>query len=176
MTEHPDATELEQFVRGQLDDGPRQRFEAHLGSCGACAAALAREARLELALVELATVEAACPAAPRPSVARRRSLQLAAAAAAIALLILAIRTGTAPPGAIARTSPNVTCPAGAAQAACVRSAHRHGLFVQYPGWAGPPPLGAIAPDDGVREVVDPDRRLADGPSRPPFTLTDPAAP
>jgi hypothetical protein len=46
---HATVAELELYVLGALDAGRVESFEAHCAECDGCAAALAGEARLELA-------------------------------------------------------------------------------------------------------------------------------
>jgi hypothetical protein len=151
MTEHPDLGELEQFVLGELVGPALERFEAHVVACDACSARLAAEARLEVALVELASLP---PAAQRGRLRTRLATGAAIAAAAGLLLVLIdVRRGEDAP----RSIPGVVCAIAAEQTACVQAAHRHGLVVIYPDWAGAPPLGDRA--DGLR---------ASGPSSPPF--------
>jgi len=165
MKEHLEPAELEQFVLGTLDDTRLAQFEAHVSRCAACAASLTREARLELALVELAPRPVGPPIALRGVRARRVVPAILVAAAAVALLVVR-RPGAPPREAGRRSIPDVICAAGPDQAACVQRAHRHGLYVQYPGWAGAPPLGDRALDIASGLVL----RSAVGPSLPPFPL------
>jgi len=163
MTAHLDTAELEDFVQGTLDGTRLAQFEARVSSCDACAASLMREARLELALVELGT-PAASPPARRWS---RRAMPavLAIAATAAAILLVVARPGSpAWRAASVRSIPGVVCPPGTEQATCVQRAHGHGLFVEEPAWAGPPPLG----DRELDAVWGPALRSSIGPSRPPF--------
>lgn len=81
---HVTAEELRRFVEGRSLGFSAGRFEAHVSSCDACAAALTGEARLELAIEELVPRETV----PRPD--RRHAAAIAAAfamAASLALLI-----------------------------------------------------------------------------------------
>jgi hypothetical protein len=50
---HATAEELELYVLGGLDADRVEAFEAHCAACDACAAALAGEARLELAFEQV---------------------------------------------------------------------------------------------------------------------------
>ena len=50
---HATAQELELYVLGALDAGRLEDVEAHCASCDACAAALAGEAKLELAFEQV---------------------------------------------------------------------------------------------------------------------------
>jgi hypothetical protein len=143
MTDHPDAAVLALFVQGELTDAASGELSAHVASCAACAEALAGEARVEVALGALG----GRPARPRLRAGRVAAL---AAAAAVVLAVVAVRDGGPVGSSIAAgewPSGGVICASGADQAACVRRAHHHGLFVQYPSWAGPPPLGR-APGGG----------------------------
>jgi hypothetical protein len=62
---HATAAELELYVLGALDAGRIEAFEAHCATCDACAAALAGEAKLEIAFEQVqrraAKVEAIRP-------------------------------------------------------------------------------------------------------------------
>jgi anti-sigma factor RsiW len=51
---HATSAELELYVLGALDAARVQEFEAHCAACDACAAALAGEARLEVAFEQVA--------------------------------------------------------------------------------------------------------------------------
>jgi len=165
MTEHLETTEFEQFAQGALDASRLARFEAHASSCQACAAALMREARLELALVERSAARVARPWAQRGSRSRGVAAAILAVAAAAAAVLVVVRRHDAPPReAGIRSIAGVICLAGPEQAACVRRAHRHGLVVQYPDWAGLPPLG----DHELELASGPAPRFAVGPSLPPF--------
>jgi len=50
---HLTPDELQDFVIGSLDSPSSQRLEAHVERCEACAKELAREARLEVSLLEV---------------------------------------------------------------------------------------------------------------------------
>ena len=54
LRSHVDVDDLELYVLGALDGDRLDAVEAHVMACEACAAALAREARLEAALDEVA--------------------------------------------------------------------------------------------------------------------------
>lgn len=150
MTEHLSDTEIEEFVLGQLAAARLESFEAHASACENCAARLAREARLELALIEVR----AAPRSSRPAVTRRAA-GVATLVLAAAVLLLYLRADDDSP-ARARSIPNVICPDGPDQPSCVASAQGRGLFVQYPDWAGPPPFTA---------------RASDGPTVAPFPVS-----
>lgn len=75
MSGHVTPDTLEHYVIGALDATSARWVEAHAAGCEACAAALAAEARLELALFEVA-------AAP-PSLEGRRARRARFAAAAV---------------------------------------------------------------------------------------------
>lgn len=74
---HLVAEELEHYVIGALDEAGAARVEAHTARCATCAAALQREARLEVGLFQLA-------AQPAPLQAFRRRARVAVAVSALA--------------------------------------------------------------------------------------------
>ncbi len=86
-TLHPVASDLELYVMGALDPATAARIEAHVGECEACAAALAHEARLEMAFEQIAhapetgvrIVAAKRDAAARAATAHRRTVTFACA-------------------------------------------------------------------------------------------------
>jgi hypothetical protein len=178
MSEHPDPASFEHFIMGTLDDTERGQFERHAAACERCAAALAREARLELALVELA----AMPAAPRRRAARALWAAPMLAAAAALLVWWRVERGAPfgphPADALAPPSGPVVCSVVRERAACIAAAHRRGLYVSYPSNAGAPtPIvagaaarrlvgGTAGPSDRVEAAVA--RTAADHPSSPPF--------
>lgn len=67
MTSHPTEEELGLYAMGAGEDLPVDMIERHVAQCDACAAAVAREARLELALFELAQHTPLCPGCQRPA-------------------------------------------------------------------------------------------------------------
>jgi anti-sigma factor RsiW len=141
--EHVTDTEIEEFALGELSAARLPGFEVHVSSCDECAGRLAREARLELALAQVARSAPPAPAAPatrRALISRRSAAALATFALAAAVLLLFLR-GAGEPSAPSIT-PSVVCADGPDQIACVQRAQRHGRFLQYPDWAGPPPFGA----------------------------------
>jgi hypothetical protein len=90
---HLSASELELFVIGGLGHVRAAAVEAHVGACERCAAALTREARLEMALDEVANaaVTRDLPAVRRATPARRVAIAAAGAlsfAAAFLLLLM----------------------------------------------------------------------------------------
>jgi len=144
MHDHVDASEIEDFVIGALAGDRRARFETHLSSCDHCAQRLAREARLEVALVEVQAAAAAT---------RRRQRLVAGSMWGAPVLVVAILAALVlgkgdRPGGAGSARAHVVCSDGPDQLACVDDAHRHGLFVQYPVWAGPPPFGEQDPSAG----------------------------
>jgi len=142
-TTHLSDTEIEQFIIGALDPDRLPEVEAHAAACDTCAARLAREARFEVRLAAVAR-------APR----RRRTIPVFAAGAvlaAAAALLLIVRGTVHPPAGGRVAALAVICPDGADQAACVRTSHRHGLFVQYPDSAGPPSGGGSLALSGPSE-------------------------
>jgi anti-sigma factor RsiW len=150
---HPDATELAAFVAGELAGPPLARFEAHIASCDDCAAQLAREARIELALIELAAA---------PAARRRRGLRAAVGAvviAAAAAALLVVRLDRAQ----LESSPwlaSASCESGRAPAECAR-----------PPLRGSSARRAEIPLRGSPDLVltvAPGRRPSAGPSSSPF--------
>ncbi len=79
-TPHVAGADVERFVQQKLAPWLLPDFEAHVSRCDACAALLAREARLELTLRELAATKRAAPAPARASSRRARNALLALAA------------------------------------------------------------------------------------------------
>lgn len=105
MSEHPTMTVIESFVLGALPDPDTERFVAHVSACDRCSLALAREARLETALLAL-------PAAPSRNSRLRRGLMMSAPVvvlAAAAVLLLVRRTAD-----VARPDPSVAAEIGSA--------------------------------------------------------------
>jgi anti-sigma factor RsiW len=96
MSGHLTPEALELYILGALDAEPSLALEAHAATCTACAAALQREARLELGLLEVARAPASLQGF------RRRRLQLGvaglAAAAAAAVLLLLVQPRATPDG------------------------------------------------------------------------------
>lgn len=84
-TTHLTTDLVEQYVIGALEGDSARFVEAHVGACPACAALLAKEARLEAALHDVADLANVVPLK-----ARRRRLSLAAAGAAMAAGLLAL--------------------------------------------------------------------------------------
>lgn len=74
---HIDPEQFEQYVIGALGDEAASALEAHTASCQTCAAALQREAQLELGLMEVAAL-------PVPLSARRPRRFIAATALSLA--------------------------------------------------------------------------------------------
>ncbi|HKE17428.1 MAG TPA: hypothetical protein VKB80_21285 [Kofleriaceae bacterium] len=148
MTEHVSDTEIEDFALGELPAARLPGFEAHVSICDQCAGRLAREARLELVLAEAAATAPAERRARRALLTRRTAgAALATFALAAAVLLLVLRgAGEQQPAAPA--IPELVCADGPGQTGCVQRAQRHGLFVQYPDWAGPGPFGPRDPSAG----------------------------
>lgn len=85
---HATAADLESYVLGALDPHRIEGFEAHCAECDACAAALAGEARLEVAFEQVARrpERVASPRPPHPlRVAAYGAAGLVAMAAAVVL-------------------------------------------------------------------------------------------
>lgn len=171
--DHPNDATIEHYVIGALEGAAHDDFVAHVSACEACAAKLAREAETELAVLEVSEARrarartaksTAAPAATIDLDAQRRRRRLLTAATVIALaaaVLLFLRSkkeddarDRAPMSMKAsapRTAapiPLVTCPDGIGQEKCIEDAHRHGLSVGYPPWAGAPPLGGGPSDRG----------------------------
>jgi hypothetical protein len=157
MADHPDATELAAFVAGELAGPPLARFEAHVASCDGCAAQLAREARIELALIELGSELAAAPAARHRRGLRAAVGAVVIAAAAAALLVVRLDR------AQLESSPwlaSASCESGRAPAECAR-----------PPLRGSSARRAEIPLRGSPDLVltvAPGRRPSAGPSSSPF--------
>jgi hypothetical protein len=136
---HPSKDDLALWVMGALDPEPAARLEAHVPTCAACAAMLAREARLEIALHE---VGASLPE-PRASGSVRtmrpfgRAAVVAvgvAVAVAAGYLVWIARPGHGDTARAAERSSLVACPPGHGEAAssCHARARRMGLYVEEP--------------------------------------------
>jgi anti-sigma factor RsiW len=82
---HATAAELEAYVMGGLDAGRIESFEAHCAECDACAAALAGEARLEVAFETVARRPSPVPVARPMRAALYGAAGLVAMAAAVLL-------------------------------------------------------------------------------------------
>src|SRR5262245_10649470 len=112
MSEHPTSEDLERYVMDLLEERDAAALEAHVAGCAACAAALEREARLEVSLAEVAATRASATtvqkeAAPVASVvsavvsigparrARRSPARYLAPLAAAALLLVVVWVGRA---------------------------------------------------------------------------------
>jgi predicted anti-sigma-YlaC factor YlaD len=99
---HATREELALYVMGALDGARSGAVEDHVAQCGACAEALADEARVELALGEIARrAEASSPAIVVPvaglrAARARRDLAggVAGALAAAAAIVLALASST----------------------------------------------------------------------------------
>jgi anti-sigma factor RsiW len=129
MATHPDDLDL--YVMGALDDGRRAQVEEHVAGCDQCAAELARQARLELQLAEVAqsSVAAVLPLPVRRGRRKRWVAAAGLAAAASLAAVLAPKLVGPPP---APEPIVVSCPADEHARACLDHARLHGLYVQYP--------------------------------------------
>ncbi|MBX3230921.1 MAG: AgmX/PglI C-terminal domain-containing protein [Labilithrix sp.] len=160
MTEHPSAITIEGLAIGAIDD---EEVVAHCAACDACAAALAREARLELALGELHAFRRASPRRS-PLVLFVAPIVLAAAAA----ILFAIRSAPAagPELAEMRAEPAVASAASAGNEAPpgaedviaklrpqFRRCHQDGLARGEPTDGKVVLRAEIAPDGRVREAL-----------------------
>ncbi len=145
---HLDVQLAERYVLDLLTPPEAAALEAHVEGCAGCAALLAREARLELALEAVAARAEPVPRPRAPGRAWRvaRSVALPALASC-ALLIAVALTPPAPRASPALPAPEpiwVACPELDATA-CAARARFDGLMVMYP--AGEVPryeeLGAV---------------------------------
>jgi anti-sigma factor RsiW len=106
---HATAADLESYVLGALGPDRIESFEAHCAECDACAAALAGEARLEVAFEQVARrpVRVASPRPPHPlRAAAYGAAGLVAMAAAVVLWF-----GHSPTGATAAAAGEGATPA-----------------------------------------------------------------
>jgi hypothetical protein len=144
---HPSQDDLALYVMGALDGEPAARLEAHVPTCAACASALAREARLEVALHDVG----ASLAEPRGSRSGRATRPLGRAAIvavgfsvaiAAGYLVWIARPGHGDAARAAERSSLVACPPGRGEAAssCHSRARRAGLYVEDPPRSAPIPV------------------------------------
>src|SRR5262249_31260939 len=115
---HPSDDALVDFVLGALDASALGELERHVSACDACAAKLAREAELELALPEIARA-ATNVARPRRWVRAVPVAAALAAAAVVAIVLMRHATNAEASGPI----PDVICADGPEQDACIADAH-----------------------------------------------------
>jgi len=80
IASHISREDLELFVIAGLDEHRAADVEAHVAECPVCSAALAREAELEMALLEVAAKQPARAHGPRPVVPRPRTARVIVAA------------------------------------------------------------------------------------------------
>ena len=94
MTEHPDITIIERFAIGALEPEEEDSFAAHVAQCDDCSEKLAREARVEGALSDLAALRKRGVLRPsrRYGALVRRAAPALLVAAAAALLIFVRRS------------------------------------------------------------------------------------
>lgn len=85
---HRTAAELEAYVMGALGGSAAEELEAHAAECEECAAALAREARMEMAFEQVAKQAAARPVVEMVARARRAAAYGAAGVVAMAAAVL----------------------------------------------------------------------------------------
>ncbi len=93
---HATAAELEHYVLGALDAGRVEEFEAHCAECEACAAALAGEARLEVAFEQVARRPTRIP---QPAAASVRAATYGAAGLLAMAAAMLLWLGHTPPHA-----------------------------------------------------------------------------
>lgn len=158
-TEHVPADDLALYVMGELPPARSAKMEAHVVLCPACAAALGREAKLEIALYEIgASLDAeqgkrGRSAHPRAPAARRvrpgpAILALTVSLALAAGYLLWISRPSRGLAARAADRPSlVACPPGQSEVAerCRAWARRTGLYVQDPPGAAIPRYETLAP-------------------------------
>lgn len=106
---HVTRDQLEAYV---LDPTTSANFEEHFADCGSCREDLQREARFELALVEVARRSSVYAPAPAPASVIRRSLLAAIVLAVCVLGGIALYVATRPPstGNEVAISPGPTIP------------------------------------------------------------------
>jgi hypothetical protein len=94
MTEHPDMRAIERFAIGALGYEEEEAFASHVAGCDDCSEKLAREARVECALSELAALRkrSAVRASRSYGVVRRRVAPVLILAAAAAVLFFVRRS------------------------------------------------------------------------------------
>src|SRR5262249_3991834 len=138
MTSHPDSASFEEFVLGVLRPERAEVFTEHVAGCDACSARLAREGRVAGLLEGVGREPAGRPVLVGAVTKRRRAFVAAGAVLAVAAALALVFRGKQDPSPAAPSAPiaNVVCPDGPNQVACVEDAHRHGLYVEYPSWAG----------------------------------------
>ncbi len=132
-TSHLSRDDLALYVMGALEPEPSAALEQHVAACSACAAALAREARLEVALHEVGASLERPRARPTRSI-RRAAIAALAGAGALAAGYLAwiARPGHGDSARAAERPSIVACPRGEAAIACHARARRMGLYVEDP--------------------------------------------
>jgi hypothetical protein len=155
---HPDDATIEQFAIGAFES---DAFIEHVASCDACSAKLQREARLELALLEVREAERTGIADAVPSVPPKRTSSwakrpafvtagLTLLAAAAALFIYVKRPNH--DASAERALKVVNCPDGSRQLRCIADANREGSYIEYPR---DPRLLRFGATPGFTAVVDP---------------------
>jgi anti-sigma factor RsiW len=153
-TEHLSPDDLALYVMGSLPPASTGALEEHVGRCAACAAALAREAAVEVALHEVgaALAEPLPSARPGEPASRRRRFGRAAGAGLISALAMAAgyllwTYVQARPARAAEAPWVVACPPGRSEAtgACRARARRMGLYVQDPPNAAIPVYESLRP-------------------------------
>jgi len=93
---HPPRRQLAAYVQGELDGFDAESLEGHVARCDACSGSLAREARVEVALHQVAA--RASMSARRSAAGGARGARFAAggAIAAAALLVVWLARGASP--------------------------------------------------------------------------------
>lgn len=150
-TEHPPVTDFELYVMGELAPERCDALAEHVKGCDACARRLESEARVEVALYDVAeSPSLAAPAArvteavPQPRKSRRGAAVMAIAAAlavAASYLVWLTRPDHAGVARAAERPWKVSCPRDVFRAQyCYASAEKKGFYVEDPPRAGPIPV------------------------------------
>lgn len=120
---------VEQYVIGSLDPDSARFVDTHVGGCRACAAMLAREAKLEVQLHEVAELSRVVPLSSRRRRAGAAVLSVAAALAAGVVLLVTFERE--PP---ADEAPRIArCEDPGSAAACIERAKFDGVITIGPG-------------------------------------------
>ncbi len=128
-------------------------MEEHVALCPACAAALGREARIEVGLHEVGAALAVPRARPRSRLPRAAVAAFASVVALAAGYLVWFARGAHDVARAAERSPLVACPPGGGDAAasCHARALRTGVYVQYPPQSAPIPVyEAVTPAGASR--------------------------
>ena len=129
MASHLTEDLVEQYVIGALEGDSARFVESHVEACADCAALLAKEARLEVALHEVADLSNVVPLGAK----RRRRWPVAAAVGALAAgALVVVGLGERPPPA--EKAPQVRdCDAAEDPSGCVARGQFDGVLTIGPG-------------------------------------------